>query len=402
MFEATPLNPPDAIFGLNEEFKQDSNPDKINLTVGMYQDEAGQTPIMKCVHQAETILVEKAGSHVYLPISGMVEYNHQIPKLILGSEHSAIAEGRILSAQTPGGTGALRVAGELLKRNFNLSEIWISNPTWANHNNIFPAAGLEIRTYQYLDQQGNGFDFEAMMESISAIPAHSAILLHTVCHNPTGVDPTVEQWAQILQVIRDRELMPVFDFAYQGFGESIDADAHPIRAFCTDQAEALICSSFSKNFNLYGERVGAISAVAKSASSANAVMSQIKKIIRTVYSNPPMHGAAIVSTVFSDPQLQQQWLDELDAIRVRIGELRKMFVEAMSLRMPNSDFGFMQNQRGMFSYSGLSGEVADRLKKEHSIYLLRSGRINVAGINSNNLPRLCDAIAKVLEQKKAG
>lgn len=396
MFESTPVNPPDAIFGLMEEFKQDSNPDKINLTVGMYQDEAGNTPVMDCVRLAKEMILKTGKSHVYLPISGMDSFNQMIPPLIFGESHTVIGECCAFSAQTPGGTSALRVAGEMLRCRFGVSNIWVSNPTWANHQNIFVGAGLTILPYHYLDDAGTGIDFEKLMQSLERCSVGDAILLHTVCHNPTGVDPTKNQWNEIFDVIERRSLIPIFDFAYQGFGESVDLDAFPIREFCERKLGAIICSSFSKNFNLYGERVGAITVVAGNREDAAAVLSQAKAVIRSVYSNPPTYGAQIVDTVFHNNDLKKLWLQELEAIRVRISELRKNFVAAMEQRLPEVDFGHINRQRGMFSYSGINGDVVDHLKTEHSIYLLKSGRINVAGINANNLGRLCDAIADVM------
>ncbi len=396
MFESAPVNPPDSIFGLTEEFRSDPNPNKINLTVGMYQDENGQTPVMDCVKRAKEIILETGESHVYLPIAGMNDYNKRIPELVLGTDHSASASQRAYSAQTPGGTAALRVAGEMLAKRFNVQNIWMSEPTWANHKNIFPAAGLNTRTYHYLDDHGTSIHIDRLLDSLKQAEHGDAVLLHTVCHNPTGVDPSEEQWQQIFDVVLSKKLIPIFDFAYQGFGESVDADAFPIREYCRQANDAVICSSFSKNFNLYGERVGAITVVGPNAEDGKAVLSQAKAIIRAMYSNPPTHGAAIVNTVLNDNELKQQWLKELDAIRSRINDLRVQFVAAISQQIPDLNFSHITNQRGMFSYSGISGDVVDRLKNEHSIYLLRSGRINIAGMNSNNMDRLCDAIASVL------
>ena len=398
MFESTPVNPPDAIFGLTEEFKRDPNPDKINLTVGMYQDESGNIPVMNCVHLALQRLLETKVSYAYLPIDGLVPYNRLIPELILGETHSAIADQRVQSAQTPGGTAALRIAGELLRNVYAVPRVWISDPTWANHPQIFRAAGLEVCQYDYLDSSRTALDFERFTASLAAIPEHDAVVLHAVCHNPTGVDPTNEQWRELLEIIRKQKLIPIFDFAYQGFGEGIDADARAVREFCQMDAEALVCNSFSKNFNLYGERVGGITAVTGTPAAADAMLSQIKLIIRTMYSNPPTHGATIVSSVLSDEAMRKIWVQELDEMRIRITRLREDFVAAMGERVPDIDFHHINKQRGMFSYSGISGEAVDRLKNEYSIYLLKSGRINVAGINAKNLDRLSDSVASVLQQ----
>ena len=392
MFETAPLNPPDAIFGLMEEFKKDSNPDKINLTVGVYRDEAGTTPVMKAVRQAEQILLDAAGSKGYLPIDGATDYNAAVGKLILGESSSA----QIATAQTPGGTVSLRLAGELVKRVFNVDTIWMSNPTWANHPQIYTAAGLNLKKYEYLDDAGTGLGFEKVLSSLAEAKAGEAILLHTVCHNPTGVDPTPDQWKELLTLVADKKLIPIFDFAYQGFGESLEADAFPIRHFIEAGNDAIVCNSFSKNFGLYAERVGGISAIAQSSDVANAMRSQIKSTIRTMYSNPPLHGGAIVQTVLTDAGLRSTWETELAEIRNRILDLRGKFVDKMQSLAPDRDFGYIKQQRGMFSYSGLRADQVARLKAKHSIYALGSGRINIAGINSGNMDRLCEAIASVL------
>ena len=392
MFETAPLNPPDAIFGLMEEFKKDSNPDKINLTVGVYRDEAGTTPVMKAVRQAEQILLDAAGSKGYLPIDGATDYNAAVGKLILGESPNA----QIATAQTPGGTVSLRLAGELVKRVFNVDTIWMSNPTWANHPQIYTAAGLNLKKYEYLDDAGTGLGFEKVLSSLAEAKAGEAILLHTVCHNPTGVDPTPDQWKELLTLVADKKLIPIFDFAYQGFGESLEADAFPIRHFIEAGNDAIVCNSFSKNFGLYAERVGGISAIAQSSDVANAMRSQIKSTIRTMYSNPPLHGGAIVQTVLTDAGLRSTWETELAEIRNRILDLRGKFVDKMQSLAPDRDFGYIKQQRGMFSYSGLRADQVARLKAKHSIYALGSGRINIAGINSGNMDRLCEAIASVL------
>jgi aspartate/tyrosine/aromatic aminotransferase len=396
MFESAPLNPPDAIFGLIEQFKKDPNPNKINLSVGVYQDESGQTPVMKCVRMAEQKLLDAAGTKSYLPIDGLPEYRAAIGRLILGDDLFDRDSVYNSSAQTPGGTVSLRVAGELLKRVFKVDTVWMSNPTWANHPKIYQAAGLNVEKYEYLDANGTGLDFDRLMESLKQAQPNQAVLVHTVCHNPTGVDPSEAQWRELSGLIRERGLFPIFDFAYQGFGQAIEADAFPIRNFVESGGEAIICNSFSKNFGLYAERVGGITAVSHDAEVAAAMLSQIKLTIRTMYSNPPLHGGAIVNTVLNDPELRAVWEKELTEIRERILELRGQFVDAMQARVPEKDFGYINQQRGMFSYSGLTKPQVDRLREEFSIYALGSGRINIAGINSSNLDRLCDAIASVV------
>ena len=402
MFLSTPLNPPDSIFGLIEEFKQDPRKDKVNLSVGVYQDESGETPLMKCVRDAESVLLTQAKAKNYLPIDGIPGYNSLIGNLILGDQLCPVGESPVrnttihsVTAQTPGGTAALRVAGDLLKRVYGVNSIWISNPTWANHKQIYNMVGLEMKTYDYLDDRGTRLDFDRVLASLENASANEAVLLHTVCHNPTGVDFDPDQWKQINQLVRDKSLIPIFDFAYQGFGEGIEQDATPIREYCQAGGECFICNSFSKNFGLYGERVGGITAVAPSAESAAAVLSQIKLQIRTNYSNPPMHGGAIVSTVLADDSMRSNWAGELAAMRDRIKQLRSKFVETVNILTPDRDFEYINQQRGMFSYSGLSRQHVERLKKEFGIYALATGRINIAGMNSSNIDRICQAIAEV-------
>lgn len=405
MFESIPLNPPDAIFGLIEEFKKDQRDNKVNLSVGVYQDETGKTPLMSCVRKAESVLLESAGTKSYLPIDGIPGYNGLIGNLILGDElcptgfTDSIRSTSIhsVTAQTPGGTCALRVAGDLLKRILGSKAIWISNPTWANHKQIYTAAGLEIKTYEYLDENGTGLDFEKVLSSLNAAQPSEGLLLHTVCHNPTGVDFGAEQWATIIEIVREKKLIPIFDFAYQGFGVGVDEDAAPIRDYCKTGGDALICNSFSKNFGLYGERVGGITAISSSPEIAKAVLSQIKKIIRTSYSNPPLHGGAIVSTVLGDAKLRADWQKELGEMRERIRGLRGKFVQLVNNVTPDRDFEYVNRQRGMFSYSGLNRDQANRLKEDYAIYALGSGRINIAGLNSSNIERVCSAIANVME-----
>lgn len=397
IFQSAPLNPPDAIFGLIEQFKQDSNPDKINLSVGVYQDENGNTPVMQCVRDAEQKMLSAAESKKYLPIDGSPAYNQAVGELVLGEALAESSDVHWVTAQTPGGTVSLRIAGDLLRRVFDVKSIWMSNPTWANHPQIYSAAGLEIKKYDYLDESNTRLDFRRLMDSLKSAQAGEAILLHTVCHNPTGVDPEPDQWQELNDLVRSKGLFPIFDFAYQGFGVDLEADAYPIRSFVEQGGEALICNSFSKNFGLYAERVGGITAVAATADAGDAMLSQIQKTIRTMYSNPPLHGGKIVETVLTDTELRSNWQSELAEIGNRILDLRAKFVEAMQRLAPGTDFEYINQQRGMFSYSGLTAEQVERLKNEYSIYALKSGRINIAGINGQNLEPLCRAIASVLK-----
>ena len=395
MFDKTPLAPADPVFGLIEQYKLDQNPEKINLSVGVYQNEAGQTPVMQAVQQAEQILLDAKGTKSYLPIHGSVPYNELVAELMFGPSHSVIQNKRFATAQTPGGTGALRVAGDLLRTIHSVDTIWICNPTWANHGPIYLAAGLKLERYDYLNDSNTALDFDRMLTSLADAKAGQAILLHTVCHNPSGFDLSAENWDSLFQLIQERGLIPIFDFAYQGFAEGLDVDAQPIRKYC-EKNDAIICQSFSKNFGLYGERVGTVTAVGKNAEVATALLSQIKRVIRTAYSNPPRHGAEIVQTVLSDGTLRKVWETELTEMRNRIGELRKNFVAKLDELTPNADFSYIPRQRGMFSYSGLEKEQVNRLREEYSIYIVGSGRVNIAGVNANNNDRICQAIAAVV------
>ena len=397
MFDALPLAPPDAILGLGEAFKKDPNPKKINLSVGVYKDERGETPILASVKDAERQLLEREKSKGYLSIEGLAEYGLRVQELLFGAGHEILTSGRAVTAQTPGGTGALRVAADLLRKHFPTAKVWVSKPTWANHPAIFAAAGQQVETYSYIDAAGQGLDFSAMLAALKQIPGGDIVLLHACCHNPTGIDPTPEQWREISKVMAERKLLPLVDFAYQGFGDGLAEDAAGLRELAKLNPELLVCSSFSKNFGLYGERVGALTLVAESADSAQQALTQVRVGIRTNYSNPPIHGGALVAAVLSDPKLRQQWDAEVAAMRSRIQQMRKVFVETMKSKAPHHDFSFIARQRGMFSFSGLSNLQVDELRTKHAVYVVgNGGRINVAGMTANNMQALCDAIAAVL------
>jgi aspartate/tyrosine/aromatic aminotransferase len=397
MFELLPQAPPDAILGLAEAFRQDPSPRKINLSVGVYQDEQGRTPILECVKRAEERLLAREVHKSYLPIEGHAGFAGHVQKLLLGADHALLREGRVVTAQTPGGTAALRVAADLLKRHFPQARVWMSVPTWANHPAIFKAAGLEVATYPYLDRAGRGLDVAGMLEGLSQAAPGDVVLLHACCHNPTGVDPTAEQWAQIAEVVQQRGLVPLVDFAYQGFGQGLEEDAAGLRVLAGALPELLVASSFSKNFGLYGERVGALTVVAPDREAARRTLSQVRVAIRTNYSNPPLHGAAIVACILDDADLSGLWQQELAAMRQRIARMRALFVATMRRKAPQHDFSFLQQQRGMFSFSGLTNLQVDELRTRHSVYVVgNGGRINVAGMTPANMEALCDAIAAVL------
>ncbi len=397
MFDSLPLAPPDAILGLTDAFKRDTNPNKINLSAGVYKDEQGNTPILACVKEAERRLLSSEKSKGYLSIEGHPEYASRVQELLFGALGEVLASKRAFTVQTPGGTGSLRVAADFLKKHFPAAKVWVSKPTWANHAAIFTAAGQQVETYAYLDAAGRGLDFPAMKAALSQIPAGDVVLLHACCHNPSGVDPTAEQWKEIAAIVHERNILPLVDFAYQGFGAGIVEDAVGLKELAQPGKELLICSSFSKNFGLYGERVGALTVVTSSEEAVQRALSQVRISVRTNYSNPPTHGAAIVATVLGDADLRKQWDQELAAMRNRIHAMRRLFVETMKKKAPQHDFSFLQSQSGMFSFSGLSNLQVDELKNKHGVYVVGSGgRINVAGMTRDNMEPLCTAIAAVL------
>jgi len=396
MFESLVAAPPDPILGLNEAFQRETNPRKINLGVGVYKDGRGRTPVLECVKQAERLLLEREETKSYLGIEGRHDFTGLLQPLLFGSTHAAEFAARVAAVQTPGGTGALRVAADFIKQMFPQAQLWISKPTWANHPSLFEAAGLPVREYAYFDAASSSLNFSAMKHDLSQLRAGDVVLLHGCCHNPTGVDPTPEQWQAIGQQLTASGALPLIDFAYQGFGDGLDEDAAGLRSILAQCREALICSSYSKNFGLYCERVGALVAVTRSAVTAETVLSQIKRAIRTNYSNPPSHGAAVVATVLADPKLTALWHQELAAMRDRINETRALFVDAIQATGVTRDFSFIRRQRGMFSFTGLTGEQVDQLRDKQAIYMVRSGRINVAGITAENVGRLAEAIADVL------
>ncbi len=396
MFQAIQAAPPDAILGLTEAFKADTNPQKINLGVGVYQDDSGQTPVLETVREASRRVVETMATKSYLPIPGAPDYCAAVQQLLFGQEHEIVSSGRAMTAHTPGGTGALRVVGDFLAKNLAGATLHLTDPTWANHPAVFAAAGVPTATFPYFDKATNGLAFDAALAALESMPAGDAVLLHGCCHNPTGIDPNAEQWKQLADVVYDRGLLPILDFAYQGFSEGIEEDAAGLRAFCRPGAELVICSSFSKNFGLYRERVGAVTFVAQSAEQQKVVASQVKRCIRTLYSNPPAHGAELVSTILSDAELSCQWYGEVAAMRDRINGMRSLLVEKLAEHGAPGDYSFIKQQRGMFSFSGLTKDQVEQLRANDSIYIVGSGRINVAGISPANVDRLCQAIAQVL------
>lgn len=396
MFEHIIAAPADPILGLADTFRADPRAHKINLSVGVYKDDAGQTPVLHSVKKAEKRLLEEESSKNYLGIDGLASFASCTQVLLFGADSAIVREKRAKTAQTPGGTGALRVAAEFIARQTSASTIWISNPTWPNHASVFKAAGLEVREYGYFDAANMALDFDAMLTSLEQAKAGDVVLFHGCCHNPTGIDPTPAQWDQLAKLSAAKGWLPLFDFAYQGFARGLEEDAYGLRAFCANHSELLVASSFSKNFGLYNERVGACTLVAADQETAERAFSQVKSVIRANYSNPPAHGAAVVALILSDPQLKAEWEAELTEMRGRIHQMRELFVAKLQALGANRDFSFIARQNGMFSFSGLNPQQVARLKDEFAIYAVGSGRINVAGITSSNIDPLCQAIAQVL------
>lgn len=393
MFENVEVAPADPILGLTEAFNKDPNPQKINLGVGIYKDAQGKTPVLASVKEAERRLLEQENTKNYLPIEGDAAYASAVQTLLFGG---GLGHGAAATAQCPGGTGALRVVADYLKANHPGARVWLSDPTWPNHPSIFQAAGVATSVYPYFDPKTNGLAFDRMVDTLKGAAAGDVVLLHGCCHNPTGVDPTPEQWQVLARLLAERKLLPLVDFAYQGFAEGLDEDAAGLRKLVQQTGELLVCSSFSKNFGLYNERVGALTVLARSADAAAAVLSQIKVCIRRAYSNPPAHGGKIVATVLGDPALRKQWEGEVVEMRDRINRMRRLFVDTLEAKGAQRDFSFIAAQKGMFSFSGLTKEQVERLRREHGVYIVGSGRISVAGMTEENMPRLCEAIVKVL------
>jgi aspartate aminotransferase len=396
MFDRVEMAPPDPILGLEEAFKRDPNLAKINLAAGVYKDAAGATPILHVVKRAEEQILHDETSKSYLGIVGAPEYAAAVQELIFGGEHALVSSGRVVTAHAPGGTGALRVAAEFIKKANPNARVWLSQPTWPNHANVMRAAGLAVETYPYFDAPANRLAFDALLETLAQLPEGDVVVLHGGCHNPTGIDPSPAQWTTIADVLAARRALPLVDFAYQGFAEGIGEDAAGVRSLCDRMSELLIATSYSKNFGLYNERVGALTLMAASQAAANAALSQIKSIIRANYSNPPAHGAKIVTTILRSPELRADWEVEVAGMRGRIHQMRRRFVEQLAALGVERDFSFIERQHGMFSFTGLTKDQVHALRDRYAIYIVDSGRINVAGLTEANLPTLCAAIASVL------
>ena len=395
-FSGIETAPADPILGLTEAFRKDPRPSKVNLGVGVFMDEKGATPVLECVRRAERLLWETEKTKGYTPINGPAEYGAAVAELVFGADFHGLANGSVAVAQSPGGTGALRIGAEFLKA-FRGGTVWMPDPTWDNHKNVFGAAGCAVQTYPYYDAAMRGVDVDAMCAALEKVPAGDVVLLHVCCHNPTGADIDAAGWARVADIAARAGWLPFFDFAYQGFGDGVAEDRAGLVAVLQKVPEALVASSFSKNMGLYGERVGALMVVAESAKAAGAALSQIKRIIRVIYSNPPKHGAALARTVLEDADLRNLWLREVAAMRARIAGNRLVLVDGLAARKTGMDFSFIVRQKGMFSFSGLSDAQVDFLREQKAIYMVKGGRINVAGLLPEAVDHVCDSIAASLK-----
>ena len=396
LFAAVELAPRDPILGLNEQFAADTNPAKVNLGVGVYFDDAGKLPLLACVKAAEQQLNDAAKPRGYLPIDGIAAYDKAVQRLVFGADSPLLAAGRVATVQALGGTGGLKVGADFLKKLNPGATVLISDPSWENHRALFSNAGFPVETYAYYDAESRGVKFDAMLADLNAAKAGTIVVLHACCHNPTGYDITPAQWEQVIAVLKARGLVPFLDMAYQGFGDGIAEDGAVVQQFIGSGLDFFVATSFSKSFSLYGERVGALSVVCATQDEAARVLSQLKIAIRTNYSNPPTHGAQVVTTVLDTPALRAQWEEELAGMRQRIKQMRTLLAAKLVAAGVKQDFSFITRQRGMFSYSGLNKAQMERLRSEFGIYGVDSGRICVAALNTGNIDQVVAAIAKVV------
>ncbi|WP_058912432.1 amino acid aminotransferase [Entomohabitans teleogrylli] len=397
MFQKVDAYAGDPILSLMERFKEDPRQDKVNLSIGLYYNEEGIIPQPSAVAAAEARLNARPhGASLYLPMEGLGSYRHTIAPLLFGAHHRLLQSGRVVTIQTLGGSGALKVGADFLKRYFPQSKVWVSDPTWENHVAIFSGAGFEVGTYPWFDNDTKGVRFSALLEALSALPPRDIVLLHPCCHNPTGSDLTNSQWDAVVEVLKARELIPFLDIAYQGFGAGMEEDTWAIRAMADAGLPVLVSNSFSKIFSLYGERVGGLSVVCEDADTAGRVLGQLKATVRRNYSSPPNFGAQVVSTVLNDDTLRASWLAEVETMRLRIIDMRQALVDVLKTAMPGRDFDYLLRQRGMFSYTGLSEAQVTELRETHGVYLIASGRMCVAGLNSRNVQQVARAFAAVM------
>lgn len=397
MFQKVDAYAGDPILSLMERFKDDPRGDKVNLSIGLYYNEAGIIPQLQAVAKAEARLnATPHGASLYLPMEGLNSYRHTIAPLLFGADHPVLTEKRVATIQTLGGSGALKVGADFLHKYFPESGVWVSDPTWENHVAIFEGAGFTVNTYPWFDDQTNGVRVGALLEKLSTLPERSIVLLHPCCHNPTGADLTNAQWDAVIEVLKARNLIPFLDIAYQGFGAGMEEDAYAIRATASAGLPALVSNSFSKIFSLYGERVGGLSVVCEDQDAAGRVLGQLKATVRRIYSSPPNFGAQVVATVLGDDELKAEWLAEVEAMRTRILAMRQTLVDVLKDAVPGHNFDYLLQQRGMFSYTGFSAQQVDRLRDEFGVYLIASGRMCVAGLNSGNVQRVAKAFAAVM------
>ena len=394
---AVPMAPKDPILGVTELFVADRNPQKVNLGVGVYYGDDGKVPLLECVRRAEQQRVQSGALKPYLPIDGLQAYDQAVQALVFGAAAPAVKDKRVVTVQALGGTGGLKIGADFLRLFDSQAEVWISDPSWENHRALFEGAGFKVNSYPYYDPATHGLRFDAMLAALDALPAGAIAVLHACCHNPTGVDLTQAQWQRVLAVVQARGLVPFLDLAYQGFADGLDADAYAARLFAGAMSPVFLSSSFSKSLSLYGERVGGFSLVAASPDEAARALSQLKRIVRANYSNPPTHGCDIVARVLTTPELRSLWEQELGGMRERIKAMRQALVDGIRSRAPGADFSFVLTQRGMFSYSGLSKAQVGRLREEFSIYAIDTGRICVAALNAKNIGYVADAIARVIK-----
>nr|WP_315848346.1 amino acid aminotransferase [uncultured Rhodoferax sp.] len=400
LFSAVEMAPRDPILGLNEQFNADTNPNKVNLGVGVYFDDNGKLPLLQCVQAAEKTMMDKPTARGYLPIDGIVAYDNAVKGLVFGADSEPVTSGRVATVQAIGGTGGLKIGADFLKKLNPTAKVLISDPSWENHRALFTNAGFEVGTYAYFDAAANGgkggVNFEGYLASLNAAAAGTVVVLHACCHNPTGYDITPEQWDQVIAVVKAKNLTPFLDMAYQGFGYGISEDGAVIAKFVAAGLNFFVSTSFSKSFSLYGERVGGLSVLCKDKEEAGRVLSQLKIVIRTNYSNPPTHGGAVVAAVLNNPELRALWEKELGEMRVRIKAMRQKLVDGLKAAGVKQDMSFITTQIGMFSYSGLSKDQMVRLRSEFGVYGTDTGRMCVAALNSKNIDYVCAAIAKVI------
>ena len=396
LFSDIPAGITDPILGVTEAFRNDSHPGKVNLGVGIYQDAAGKIPMLDAVKRAAQLWMASEDTKTYLPIEGVAAYNTTTQELLFGKNSPLITEKRIATVQSVGGSGGLKLAIEFIRRFFPDSTVYISDPSWENHRLLFETAGAKVETYPYYDPKTNGLRAADMLEALRSLKPKSTVLLHACCHNPTGVDLDANTWREVVEICAERDLIPLIDFAYQGFAEGLQEDSAPIRLFADKGLTFLVVNSYSKSFAVYRERCGALSVVTASQKEATNIVSQLKRIVRTLYSSPPSYGAQLIALVLSTPELRTLWESELTVMRTRIHEMRELFASKLAEAIPHRDFSFILKQRGMFSYSGLSVEIVRELRERYHIYALDSGRICVAAMNPQNIDYICDSMASLV------